>query len=57
LPSFSQNANAPILNTKSVEAFTRWYAGDIDIDDAPPTLAPARANNFSGSLDRHCVRA
>jgi acetyl esterase len=48
LPSFSQNANAPILNTKSVEVFTRWYAGDIDSDDAPPTLAPARAKNFSG---------
>jgi acetyl esterase/lipase len=25
-----------------------WYAGDVDLDDAPPTLAPGRAKSFSG---------
>jgi len=48
LPSFTENADAPILDTRSTEAFTSWYAGDIDLSDPPPRLAPARAKDFAG---------
>ncbi|OHU95454.1 alpha/beta hydrolase [Mycobacterium talmoniae] len=47
LPSFSENANAPILDLKAVAAFTRWYAGDVDLRNPPPRMAPGRAENFA----------
>jgi acetyl esterase len=48
LPSFTENATAPILDTPSISALTRWYVGEVDVQDAPATLAPARAADFSG---------
>jgi acetyl esterase/lipase len=48
LPSFTENAEAPILTLAAVEAFSAWYAGDIDSADIPATLAPGRATDFAG---------
>jgi acetyl esterase len=48
LPSFTENAEAPILNRNAIDVFSRWYAGDEDRDNLPPTLAPARADNLAG---------
>jgi|HubBroStandDraft_3_1064219.scaffolds.fasta_scaffold05090_3 acetyl esterase len=48
LPSLSENAAAPILDVKAVAAFSRWYAGEIDMSDPPPGLAPGRATNLAG---------
>jgi acetyl esterase len=48
LPSFTENATAPILDVKAVAAFSRWYAGEIDLSDPPPGMAPGRAKNLAG---------
>ncbi|WP_237571316.1 alpha/beta hydrolase [Mycolicibacterium lacusdiani] len=48
LPSFTENANAPILDTVSVAGFSRWYAGHVDLSDAPATLIPGRAESLAG---------
>lgn len=48
LPSFTENANAPILDTDGCKGCTRWYIGDLDLSDMPPTLAPARAADLTG---------
>jgi acetyl esterase len=48
LPSFTENATAPILDVKAVAAFSRWYAADIDLSDPPPGIAPGRAKNLAG---------
>jgi acetyl esterase/lipase len=48
LPSFTENATAPILDSKAVAAFSRWYAGKIDLSDPPPGIAPGRAKNLAG---------
>lgn len=48
LPSFTENADAPILTLQACKAFSRWYAGDTDLRDMPATMAPARAENLSG---------
>jgi len=48
LPSFTENANAPVLDNAAMEAFTRWYAGHVDLTDPPATLAPGRAADLSG---------
>jgi acetyl esterase/lipase len=48
LPSFSENASAPILDRAAVGAFSRWYAGDVDLSDPPPEMAPGRAKNLAG---------
>lgn len=42
LPSFTENANAPILDLASCKGFSRWYVGDTDMSDPPVTLVPAR---------------
>jgi acetyl esterase/lipase len=47
LPSFTENASAPILDVKAVAAFSRWYAGGIDMSDPPPGMAPGRATNLA----------
>jgi acetyl esterase len=47
LPSFAENADAPVLDRAAVTAFTRWYAGDIDLSDPPPGMAPGRAANLA----------
>jgi acetyl esterase len=48
LPSFAENADAPILDRSSVAAFSRWYAAGVDLSDPPPALAPARAESLAG---------
>ncbi len=48
LPSFTENAHAPVLDNAAMEAFTRWYAGHVDLADPPATLAPGRAADLSG---------
>ena len=47
LPSFIENATAPILDVKAVAAFSRWYAGEVDLSDPPPAMAPGRARNLA----------
>ncbi|OBH35548.1 lipase, partial [Mycobacterium sp. E342] len=47
LPSFTENAGAPILDVKAVAEFSRWYAGDIDLSAPPPGMAPGRADDLS----------
>lgn len=48
LPSFTENAHAPVLDTPSVKEFSRWYAGHVDLATAPATLIPARAESLAG---------
>lgn len=48
LPSFAENAQAPILGLDAVKGFSRWYAGHVDLSDPPATLVPARAADLSG---------
>jgi acetyl esterase/lipase len=48
LPSFTENAAAPILDTKGVAAFSRHYAGEVDPADPPPGMAPGRAKDLRG---------
>ena len=48
LPSFTENADAPILDIDGVKGFSRWYVGDMDLTDAPATLMPARAKDLTG---------
>jgi len=48
LPSFTENADAPVLDRTAVQAFSRWYAGEIDLSDPPPGMAPGRAENLAG---------
>ena len=48
LPSFTENANAPILDVEGAKGCTRWYIGDLDTADIPATLAPARAKDLTG---------
>lgn len=48
LPSFAENAQAPVLDHAAMAAFTEWYAGHLDLVDPPATLAPGRAADLSG---------
>jgi acetyl esterase/lipase len=48
LPSFTENADAPILTVDAVGEFSRWYARGQDLRNPPSTLVPARATDFSG---------
>ncbi len=51
LPSFTENADAPMLNREVIDAFLAWYLPDVDIDDPkslPATFAPANAADFTG---------
>ena len=41
LPSFTENAEAPILGLEACKDFTRWYVGDTDMRQPPATLVPA----------------
>ncbi|MGH3596588.1 MAG: alpha/beta hydrolase fold domain-containing protein, partial [Mycobacterium sp.] len=47
LPSFAENASAPILDRDAVAAFSRWYAGEVDLSDPPAGMAPGRAKNLA----------
>ncbi|OBK96598.1 lipase [Mycobacterium asiaticum] len=43
LPSFTQNATAPILDGDVIDAFLQWYIPDLDLSDhttLPANLAP-----------------
>lgn len=43
LPSFAENADAPILDSAACRGFTRWYLGNgVDMAAPPATLVPAR---------------
>src|SRR6202789_692960 len=51
LPSFAENADAPILDRDVIDAFLTWYVPGADISDPkalPPALAPSNAEDFSG---------
>lgn len=48
LPSFAENADAPILTLGAVKAFSRWYAADVNLSDPPATLIPGRAADLAG---------
>ncbi|WIM88608.1 alpha/beta hydrolase [Candidatus Mycobacterium wuenschmannii] len=51
LPSFTENADAPILDRDVIDAFLSWYIPGLDISDPkalPPALAPCNAADFSG---------
>ncbi|MGH3674289.1 MAG: alpha/beta hydrolase [Mycobacterium sp.] len=48
LPSYTENADAPVLDRATLELFGLWYAGDIDPDHQPPKLAPGRNPNLAG---------
>ncbi len=48
LPSFTENAHAPVLDLAGAKAHTRWYVGGLDLTEIPSTLAPARAKDLSG---------
>jgi acetyl esterase len=52
LPSMTENADAPVLNSDVVAAFQQWYLPpDIDMSrpaDLPVKLAPANAADLSG---------
>ena len=48
LPSFTENYDAVILGGKAVADFSRWYAGEIDMSNPPPGMAPGRAPDLSG---------
>jgi acetyl esterase/lipase len=51
LPSYTENADAPLLDTDVIEAFLGWYVPGIDVrrdpTTLPATLAPANAADFS----------
>lgn len=46
LPSFQENATAPVLDVEAIAAFSRWYAGEIDVSNPPAGMAPGRAKNL-----------
>jgi len=51
MPSFTENADAPILNRDVIDAFMSWYVPGVDIDDPkalPAALAPSNAADLSG---------
>ncbi|KMO80864.1 alpha/beta hydrolase [Mycolicibacterium obuense] len=56
LPSFTENADAPILGLAECKGFTRWYVGDTDLTQPPATLVPARGD-LTGLAPAHIVVA
>jgi acetyl esterase len=51
LPSFTENADAPILNRDVTAAFLAWYLPGMDMSDPkalPTDLAPANASSLAG---------
>ena len=48
LPSFTENADAAVLDRAAIAAFSRWYAGEVDLSDPPAGMAPGRAENLAG---------
>src|SRR6201999_1356790 len=51
LPSYTENADAPLLNRDVIDAFVTWYIPGVDISDPkalPTGFAPANFDDFSG---------
>ncbi len=51
LPSFTENADAPLLDRKGIETFLTWYVPNLDLSDRatlPATLTPSNAADLSG---------
>lgn len=51
LPSFTENADAPLLNSNVTAAFLNWYLPGMDFTDPlalPTDLAPANAESLAG---------
>jgi acetyl esterase len=51
LPSFTENADAPILDRNVIDAFLSWYIPGVDISDPtalPAAMSPANATDFRG---------
>jgi acetyl esterase/lipase len=51
LPSFTENADAPLLNADVTAAYLAWYVPDLDFSDPaglPTTLVPANAESLNG---------
>lgn len=48
LPSFTENAEAPIIDRQALAQVTLAYAGHVDLSNPPATLAPARAADLTG---------
>jgi acetyl esterase len=51
MPSFIENADAPILDRDVIDAFMSWYIPGVDISDPkalPAALAPCNAADFTG---------
>jgi acetyl esterase/lipase len=48
LPSFNENANAPVLDHAAIAAFANWYSGHLDPSEPPADLAPGRATDLTG---------
>ena len=51
LPSFTENANDPMLTDDVSAAFLTWYVPDMDFSDPkalPTDLAPANADSLAG---------
>jgi acetyl esterase len=48
LPSFAENAQAPVLDHEAIAAFTQWYAGHLDPSEPPADLAPGRCGDLTG---------
>jgi acetyl esterase len=48
LPSFTENADAAVLDSAAVAAFSRYYAGEkVDLFNPPVGMAPGRAANLA----------
>jgi acetyl esterase/lipase len=47
LPSYTENADAPVVNPHAVDQFRRWYVGDVDPNALPATAAPGRNPNLA----------
>ncbi|MGN6338312.1 alpha/beta hydrolase [Mycobacterium sp.] len=60
LPSYTENADAPILNREVIDAFLSWYVPDLDIGDPktlPTTMAPANVADLSGLAPAYIATA
>lgn len=60
LPSYTDNAEAPILNRDVIDAFLSWYVPDLDLTDPkalPTTMAPANAADLSGLAPAYIATA
>jgi acetyl esterase len=52
LPSFTENADAPMLDRDVIDAFLAWYLPGVDVEsdhrELPATIVPANATDLSG---------